>query len=82
MKTKEQIAAANQHASFMRGWHDGASVSAMRSEFDSHADEGIRNAYNLGYQSGRDDRSFASQRASLLYGYEPEILRLQSAGES
>ena len=81
MKTKEQISAANRHASYMRGWRDGASVSAMRSEFDSHADEGIRNAYSLGYRSGRDARSFASRVASQLYGHEPEILRLQSDGE-
>ena len=77
VKTPAQIAAANQHASYMCGWVDGAKVTAMRSEFDTHANEQIRAAYNRGYSDGRAARRLASKHATQLYGYEPQILRLQ-----
>lgn len=77
MKTREQINAANLHASYMRGWVDGAKVTAMRAEFDSHANVGMRQAYHVGYHDGRSARGLASTAASSRYGHWPEILRLQ-----
>lgn len=60
----------------MRGWVDGAKVSAMRAEFDSHASDAMRTAYHMGYGDGRDARSLASQYASEISGHQPEIIRL------
>jgi hypothetical protein len=77
MKTREQLDAANRHASYMRGWVDGAKVTTMRAEFDNHADEDLRAAYHRGYARGQGARSIASRDATVLYGHEPQILRLQ-----
>lgn len=72
-----RLAAANQHASYMRGWVDGAKVSAMRPELiERPAGEPLRVAYERGYGSGRDARSIASQNATNIYGHQPQILRL------
>jgi len=76
-----EINAANQHASYIRGWIDGAKISALRPEFmERDKGELLRLAYELGYSDGRAAQSSASHHATDLYGHEPEILRLQGEG--
>lgn len=78
MKTPEEIAAANQWHSYMRGWKHGAGVKAMDPTFTGHSDVALRAAYEKGYTEARAAYNAAGARASELYGYEPSILRLQT----
>ncbi len=76
MRPIEEINAANNYHAFMRGWRDGATISAMRNEFTSHDNEAIKEAYLDGYANGRKMRGEASRAATKAYGYEPDILQL------
>lgn len=77
-KTAEQIDAANRYESYMRGWRDGAVITAMRPEFIELAPGApLRMSYEDGYRDGRAARSAASQYATRVTGHEPTILRLQ-----
>ena len=63
----------NQFAAYIRGWSDGASSVAARSEFTSHAT--LAAPYNEGYTDGRKARSSAHVVASEKYGVKLSILR-------
>lgn len=77
-KTAAQIDAANRYESYMRGWRDGAVITAMRPEFTERAPgDQLRIAYELGYGDGRKARSNASSQAASVYGHKLTILRLQ-----
>jgi hypothetical protein len=63
----------DEFATYIRGWSDGASSVAMRSEFTSHAT--LAAPYNEGYADGRKARSAAHASASEKYGVKLSILR-------
>lgn len=77
-KSQDEIDASNQYASFMKGWVDGARVTATHTLFTEHTSQLIRDAYNAGYTAGRAARNKAAEDASRTYGYTPSVLRLQS----
>lgn len=77
MTDRNQIEAANLYHSYMRGWRDGATASAKRPEFETHADAEIREAYADGLNFGYASREVAVSRARIAYGHVPSILRAQ-----
>lgn len=76
MKTKEEIDAANQFHSFMRGWKDGAGTRAMDTKCTEHDNPLIRAAYSAGYKRAREDLNLVAQSAAEAYGYTISYLRL------
>lgn len=79
MRTPEQIDAANRFESYRRGWGAGATSRATDPRLATHADQGIRDAYNRGYADGRRALNDAMRDASSTYGHVPSILRLADA---
>ncbi len=73
--TPEEIAAANQFTSYMKGWATGAKFGAMDPKFTGHTDHGIVEAYERGYRAGQIDRTKAVRKATKIYGHAPSILR-------
>lgn len=71
-KRRDTTKAANAYHSYMRGWRDGSSTTAMRSEFDQIGRDTdrayMREAYEAGYNDGGIAKSRASRRASRSYG--------------
>lgn len=63
----------DEFAAYIRGWSDGASAVAMRSEFTSHATLAV--PYNEGYVDGRKARNMAHVAASEKYGVKLSIVR-------
>lgn len=76
MKTQQEIDAANQFHSFMKGWRAGAGSKAMDPKFTEHDNKLIVDAYNAGYKRGRVDMNIAAQSAAEAYGYTISYLRL------
>ncbi len=70
-----EVNAANEHASYMRGWTDGVRATAMRAGFTTHSVEPIRRGYIEGYTAGRADRARAYFTATVRIGHTPSVLR-------
>lgn len=77
LHTPSEIDAANRYHSYRKGWQHGAATRAMGPEFTGHVDDGIREAYLLGYQDGRSELAKALQTAQQRYGHTPTVLRTQ-----
>ena len=63
----------DEFAAYIRGWSDGASVKAMRSEFTSHAT--LATPYNEGYTDGHKARGMAHVAASEKHGVKLSVVR-------
>lgn len=63
----------DEFAAYLRGWSDGASAHAMRSEFTNHAT--LVAPYNEGCTDGRKARNMAHVAASEKYGVRVSVLR-------
>ena len=78
-KNQAEIDASNQYRSFLSGWRDGAASKPLDPKFMGHTNALIRGAYEDGYSYGRKALNDASEKASQVYGFKPNILRLADA---
>ena len=72
-KSKAEIDRRNRHASYMRGWRDGAKGVAMRTEFTGHENHGIRHAYSVGYDAGVGAYAKAAVDAARMFELDTRL---------
>lgn len=72
-RTKEEIAAANRHHSYMKGWRAGACANAKDRLFAEHALYAAD--YEKGYEDGTAARGVAAETATFRTGHRSSILR-------
>jgi hypothetical protein len=74
-ETRAEIDAADRYQSYRRGWRDGATSRVRAAVFETHTDQGIRAAYDLGYIDGQRSYGHAMIEAQRLYKHTPSVLR-------
>ncbi len=60
---------------YMFGFFSAAGCKAIDPKRAEHANEQMRAAYSDGYTVGKAFQKLAQRQASLIYGYEPTIIR-------
>lgn len=75
MKDPVEIRAANQYQAYVKGWSCGARSGMKDVCMETHFDNDIRAAYELGYVDGLRSRAMALSSASKRYRHNPSILR-------
>jgi len=69
------VASANRWRAYISGWRVGARQGAPDPKATGHADRGIADAYQAGYDDGSRAFGAAALLATELYGYVPSVLR-------